>query len=460
MSERSTSPRLVVGEYELDDCIGEGGCAFVHVARKRGVPGFSPFVAVKRLKPALADDRDAVTALVEEARISSRVHHPNVVRTLDVVTDGSDVLLVLELVVGAPLSRLMSRAKKQGKRVPPPVACAVVAGMLRGLAAAHEAREGGELLGLVHRDVSPENVLVDEHGTSKLSDFGIAKARGRLLATAPDVIKGKLRYMAPEYLRGDPIDARADVHAAGVVLWEALTGRAAFADIAGDDAAIVRAVCAGDLAPPSTLADVPGALDRIITKSVTRAPAERYGSARAMLEELESIAPLASSEEVARWVSETAPDELAKLRAAVSVLERDATVIDLVVGGGRREHVSVVPRRDAWPGRHRVLLLAAAIPIAALLVFALMRERDQGGPSGAEPLGASASRTSPRADVTSELGPVDVAPSAMSSANATAVAPHAAGGRPGTRVRTRGKACEPPWTVDEKGIKHYKDECL
>jgi serine/threonine-protein kinase len=455
MAEPSTSSRLVVGEYELHDRIGEGGFAFVHAARKRGVPGFSPIVAVKRLKPALADDRDAVAALVEEVRTSSLVHHPNVVTTLDAVAEGRDVLLVLELVIGASLARLIANAKKRGERAPPPVACAIVAGMLRGLAAAHEARHGGELLGLVHRDVSPENVLVDEHGTAKLSDFGIAKARGRLLATAPDVLKGKLRYMSPEYLRGTTIDARADVHAAGVVLWEVLTGRAAFA---GDDDAVIKAICAAELAPPSTLADTPPSLDRVIAKSVTRTSAERYGSARAMLDELESAAPAATAEEVARWLASTAPDELASLRSAVSVLEREATAVNLVASAAPPKGVAEAPARGAWT-RGRMLLLLCVVPICAGLVFAMTRDRPAGEREGAAPVErtiASASSAPPSPAAPSPAESAAVTPSATT----TVATPRTPAVRAGTRAHGRTKACEPPWTLDEKGIKHYKDECL
>src|SRR3984885_9026799 len=211
--------------YVIGDEIAAGGMATVHLGRMRGGGGFARTVAIKRLHAQYAKDPDFFAMLLDEGRLAASIHHPNVVATLDVVASGDDLFVVMEYLHGAPLNTILRDTVRRGERIPPPVAAAIVAGALRGLHAAHEARDaGGALLGVVHRDVSPQNILVGVDGTARVLDFGIAKARGRAHATATGQIKGKFAYMPPEQLHGEELDRRADVYAAGVVLWESLVG--------------------------------------------------------------------------------------------------------------------------------------------------------------------------------------------------------------------------------------------
>jgi serine/threonine-protein kinase len=202
--------------------------ATVHLGRLLGSVGFSRTVAIKRLHARYAKDPSFVAMLLDEARLAARVSHPNVVQTLDVVEERGELFVVMEYVRGETLSRLQGLSRG-GTRVPPSIAVAVLAGALHGLHAAHEAiDEHGAALGIVHRDVSPQNILVGLDGTPRMLDFGIAKAEGRQESTRDGEIKGKLPYMAPEQLTGGSIDRRVDTYAAAVVLWEALVGRRLF----------------------------------------------------------------------------------------------------------------------------------------------------------------------------------------------------------------------------------------
>src|SRR5215472_8545252 len=200
--------------------------ATVHLGRLRGGGGFARTVAIKRLHPMYAKDPDIVAMLLDEGRLASRIRHPNVVPVLDVIAEGSEVCLVMEYVHGLALSQIV-RAHKGP--VPKRIALSIASGVLHGLQAAHETTdEAGAPLGIVHRDVSPHNVLLGSDGCARVADFGIAKASGRLRETTHHgTIKGKLSYMAPEQLHGE-VDARADVYGASVVLWECLQGRRLF----------------------------------------------------------------------------------------------------------------------------------------------------------------------------------------------------------------------------------------
>jgi serine/threonine-protein kinase len=316
-----TGTTRIVGRYAISTEIAAGGMATVHLGRLLGPAGFARVVAIKRLHAHLAGDPDLVAMLLDEARVAARIRHPNVVPTLDVVATGGELFLVMEYVEGESLSRLL-RAAVAARRGPPPprVVAAVVCGALHGLHAAHEARgENGEPLHVVHRDVSPQNLLVGADGVARVLDFGIAKAVGRSQATRAGVMKGKLGYMAPEQLRFEPVSARTDVYAAAVVLWEALTCARLFA---GEDEQVVRDILAGDAPPPSTLAPgLPEGLDAIVARGMAIDPAARFASAREMALAVERVVGLASPAEVAAWVAEGAADALHRRATLVAELE-------------------------------------------------------------------------------------------------------------------------------------------
>ena len=289
----------IVGRYALCDEIASGGMATVHIGRLLGAAGFSRTVAIKRLHPQFAKDPDFVEMFVDEARLAARVRHPNVVPTLDVVQTEGELFLVMEYVQGESLSHLARHARRSGKLLELPMVVTILVGVLHGLHAAHTARgERGEPLAIVHRDVSPHNVLVGVDGVSRVFDFGVAKARGRLQTTREGQIKGKLAYMAPEQLRGETVGPSTDVYAAGVVLWEACTGRRLFN--AETEVALLKQVLDARVEPPSTLrSELPESLDAIVMKALATDPSERYASAREMALALEQTGLGASATELA-----------------------------------------------------------------------------------------------------------------------------------------------------------------
>ena len=234
MSSQPPAKR-VVGRYEILGEIASGGMATVHYGRLVGPVGFSRLVAIKELHPHFAKDPEFASMLVDEARLAAHIRHPNVVPTLDVVVSAGALLLVMEYVAGASLADLGRASRKAREPIPPSIAVAVVAGVLYGLHAAHEAlNERSEPLSIVHRDVSPQNIVVGSDGVPRVLDFGVAKAASRLVTTRDGKVKGKLAYMSPEQLMNGEVDRRADVYAAAVVLWEALVGARHFeADSSG-----------------------------------------------------------------------------------------------------------------------------------------------------------------------------------------------------------------------------------
>jgi serine/threonine-protein kinase len=294
--------------------IGAGGMATVHLGR--GPDG--EVVAIKRLKPYLAEEPGVVQWFLDEARLSARVRHPNVVATLDVVTHEGEVFLVMEYIEGVSLAFLLrTRSGTAVSPSPPPalkpdLTASIVSGALRGLHAAHEATgEMGEPLNIVHRDVSPQNILVGVDGTARVLDFGVAKALGRQQTTRDGAIKGKLGYMAPEQLSGRGVTRRTDVFAAGIVLWELLTGERLFAR--DDDAVTVTRVLMERVRPPSDVRpDAPRSLDAVVLRALERDPTKRYLSAHEMADALDAAMKPASSAAVGWWVRSIAADELAR----------------------------------------------------------------------------------------------------------------------------------------------------
>jgi serine/threonine-protein kinase len=285
--------------------------ARVYLARMTGTAGFSRLVAIKRMHPELAAEHDVVAMLADEARLTSQIRHSNVVDTIDLVASEGGLSLVLEYVEGEALSFLIRRAQELKESIPRPIALAIIYGVLRGLDAAHEARnEDGEPLGVVHRDVSPQNVLVGIDGVPRIIDFGVAKALGRSSFTKPGEVRGKFAYMAPEQLLGRPVTRQVDIYAAGALLWELLVGRRLFS---GDDP---RTVCAaiirGDVQPPSA-ADptIPAAFDAIIARATAQDLGERYLTARELLADLEGH-ERASDDVVGAWVRRLAAERLAE----------------------------------------------------------------------------------------------------------------------------------------------------
>jgi len=270
----------IIGRYALHGVIASGGMANVHLGRLLGLAGFSRTVAVKRLHANFARDPEFVSMLIDEARVAARIRHPNVVAMLDVVALEGELLLVMEYVHGEALSKLIIAARKAKQRIPQHVLLTIMAGVLDGLHAAHEARnDRGEHIDLVHRDVSPQNIQVGVDGVAKVLDFGIAKAKGRLQDTRDDQLKGRLRYMAPEQLRPHgKVDRRSDIYSASVVLWEALTGKAIFK--AESDWQMAHLIMDGVKRKPSELnPKVHPELDELVMRGLAVREEDRFQTA-------------------------------------------------------------------------------------------------------------------------------------------------------------------------------------
>jgi serine/threonine-protein kinase len=311
---------LRVGRYIVQDRIAAGGMATVHIGRLRGAAGFSRTVAIKRLLPQFACNPVFQSLFVHEARLVARIQHPNVVATLDVVADEGELMLVMDYVPGETLSRLMQAVVSRSGRVPQHIGLAIIRDALCGLHAAHEARDRrGDPLDIVHRDISPQNLMVGSDGVTRVLDFGVAKAATSVEVTREGLVRGKAAYMAPEQLLGTPVTRRADIYAVGVVLWEVLVHARLFPGggrpelSAGGDCRIPS--------PRARGAPIDEALDAIVMRALAPQASERFETAQQMAEQLASRFPLASREEVADWVEAVAGEELRSRAALVARVE-------------------------------------------------------------------------------------------------------------------------------------------
>jgi len=328
-----------LGRYELLGEIGAGGMATVHLGRAVGPAGFERLVAVKVCHPNLREDEELVRMFLDEARLAARIHHPNVVSTID-VGDEESLYLVMEYIEGGSLAQLLAAVGP----LPVGVCLRIVGDVLSGLHAAHEtAGSDGRPLGLVHRDVSPQNVLVGVDGVARLSDFGIARAEARLAVTRQGVFKGKLAYAAPELYPGHVVTRRSDVFAASVVLWEALTGRSLFG--APTQAEVLHALLFRVVPPPSEVRpDLPAALDALVLRGLARDPAERWATAGELADALEATGLAAGRRDVEALVGRALAETLSERRR-------------LLHEGGRAEQVEApsgeaeAPRTGAPTGR-------------------------------------------------------------------------------------------------------------
>lgn len=315
------SHRQRLDRYELVGELASGGMATVFLGRIGGVGGFQRFVAIKRLHPHLAHEQEFIEMFVDEARLAASIHHPNVVPILDIGASEQGYFLVMEYIEGDTLARLLARAAAHAQRLPIPIALRILLDTLAGLHAAHELRgENDALLGLVHRDVSPQNILVGVDGTSRITDFGVAQASSRLTTTRGGQLKGKLAYMAPEQARGQSVDRRADIFAMGTVLWEVLAGRRLFK--ADGDADTLNRVL---FEPIPRLRDVdpsaPAALDAVAAKALERDPDLRYATCAELADAIERAARatrlVASTRDVASYVQQVIGQEVQLQREAV-----------------------------------------------------------------------------------------------------------------------------------------------
>jgi serine/threonine-protein kinase len=272
---------VTLGRYQLLSRLAVGGMADVYLARQGEISGFKTLVVVKKVLPHLAVKPDFINMFLDEARIASMLDHPNVVRITEVGRAGDEYFLAMELVQGKPLASLLQHGEKAKTQLPHNLAALIVAYAAAGLHYAHQLTDAaGNLLGLVHRDVSPQNIMISFEGSVKVIDFGIARALGRLGDTNSGSLKGKLGYMAPEQARGESVDLRADIFSLGVVLWECVAARRLF--LRENELATLRAVVYEPIASPSKYTKVDGVLEAIIMCALDRSPNERFQTAEEM----------------------------------------------------------------------------------------------------------------------------------------------------------------------------------
>ncbi|HEY1692728.1 MAG TPA: serine/threonine-protein kinase [Polyangiaceae bacterium] len=357
MTPAATTP-LIVGRYAVFDRIAAGGMATVHLGRLVGQGGFARTVAIKRLHPQFALDPEFVAMFLDEARLAARIRHPNVVSTVDVVNGEDELFLVMEYIEGEPLSTLLRSARDGGTTVDPALTAGVLVQALHGLHAAHEATNDlGEPLHIVHRDVSPQNVLVGADGIARVIDFGVAKALGKLHTTREGQLKGKLGYLAPEQVLGHPVTRRSDVFAASVVLWEALAGRRLFS--ADSEGQVLKRIMDGAVDPPGAHAKgVPASLDAVVLRGLAKEPSDRFDTALAMADALEAAVTPASTRAVGAWVKEIAAERLAQRARLVASVEGNtpappssssprAQAAPTIPDEGERAHTSISVAADS-----------------------------------------------------------------------------------------------------------------
>ncbi|MDB4997406.1 MAG: serine/threonine protein kinase [Myxococcaceae bacterium] len=473
-----------MGRYAIDAPFAAGGMATVHLGRTKGPMGFSRTVAVKRLLPALAADPGFTARFVDEARLASRVRHVNVVPTLDVVAEDGELLIVMEYVAGLSLARTLAEPGigfgGEGSSLPLPVVTAIVIDVLEGLHAAHSATtESGQKLALVHRDVSPQNVLVGIDGIARVIDFGIATAAERLHLTDDNNVRGKVGYVAPEVFLGDPATFAVDLYGAGVMLWELLAHRRLMTGLSKDF--IERVVLGDHDGPRKYRADVPIALETVVMKALSPAPAQRFADAHAMAIAVQAACPRANSLEVAAWLKSVAAAPLAQHAAdlarfestpaerlshvqpsAIGVVSYDPTVtITELVSDELVAPRTAQPPIAARRPRRRALVLALIASLAATVLVVLAFARHVPDRAAVAP---AASTMAVAADPPhAQPAVIDTAePPPIATARVTSTHRSASKPIPPAHVAASAVAadCKVPFYFDADGVKRYRPECM
>lgn len=397
MVDGSTEVRagLVLGRYELLVPIAAGGMAQVWAARMRGARQFQKIVAVKTMLPKLSDDAQFEQMFLDEASLASQVRHPNAVEILDLGDQEGILYLVMEWIEGVPLNQLMKASKLVGG-IPPKVATRITINACAGLHAAHELKDDkGQYVGLVHRDVSPQNLLVTYDGVTKVVDFGVAKATALGGgATVAGQVKGKVSYMAPEQVNGEGLDRRADVFALGIVLYALTTGKHPFRR--ESEAGTMFAICSPDpVVPPSkVVAEYPPELEFVVLKALEKDRDKRYLTCDEMLRALDGLPShlrASSDADVAEFVSrlmgERRTEQRQRLEAALARAEEGGFSTPNEgqwngrpqFGTGSQE-VSGLPEGMSGHSRNRIVGIAGllALLLSGGILFQAIKSRSDG----------------------------------------------------------------------------------
>jgi serine/threonine protein kinase len=390
-----------LGRYEVLTQLASGGMAGVYVGRAQGVAGFERLVAIKVLHPHLAHEQEFITMFLDEARLAARIRHPNVVATLDISdTEGAGYFLVMDYIEGDHLGALLRESAAKHERLKTRVVARIMIDALIGLGAAHELKdERGRILGLIHRDVSPHNILAGTDGVSRLSDFGVAKAEVRLSSTREGQFKGKLGYMAPEHASNGISDRRSDLFSMGIILWESLAGKRLFRG--ENNAATLNKILSMPIPPPSAIVPSHAPYDAVLARALARPSEQRFESAEEFIEAIELAARdaggIASAREVAETVREYAKEKLGAERARIQKALEEFGYSELTgtplpiprdgsspgvgiahVGSGSGIHAPILrtepnmpAERPAPPSSSKWLFIAAGAVVLVLLLAAV-----------------------------------------------------------------------------------------
>jgi serine/threonine protein kinase len=370
------------GHYTLVRRLANGGMAEVYLAKAESPSGFEKTVAIKRVHPHLTGTEQPQAALAEEAKLAVCLRHPNIVRTFDLGRADDADFIVMEHVEGFDLQHLLDALADQERRLPIAIAVHLVAEVCRGLHYAHTFRDAeGQPMGIVHRDISPQNILLGVSGEVKLTDFGIAKTMTRRSRSTGGVIKGKYYYMSPEQASGEHLDHRSDIFSAGVVLWELLAGRRLH--YAPDVHTLLQAVRAAQIPAPSSLRpSVPTGLDAVVARATARKPDDRFDDAASMAQALERCLdwrPRSALVESLGGLLETIPaPEVVTRPPAPPVVPRtrdratppDAT-LRYALEDGRPTVAGLASPQPSVPGRRWDWLLAAGVALVGVAAWLL-----------------------------------------------------------------------------------------
>jgi len=478
-----------IGRYRVYSELASGGMATVHLGCMLGPAGFSKLVAIKCLHAEFALENEFVAMFLDEARLTSSIHHPNVVASLDVVAEQGELLVVMEYVHGESLAALLRTSRVTGDVPPLAVVTRVVCDALEGLHAAHTASLAGRCLNIVHRDISPQNIMVGADGNTRVLDFGIAQAAVRSQVTASGTVKGKIAYMSPEQLQQRAVDARTDIFAAGVVLWEALTGRRLF--FSPDPRAAADMVLNSPIVAPSAIVpSLPSELDRVVLKALARVPGQRFDSAHDFAEALRAAASEGSRRAVSDWVGRVAKDSLARRLYLLETLEASAihaqaeAVLPIATGSSpfhaafpleegtatrttsTRALTDEAPRSPVarWGPFSAAIVGIAAVAIAWAMIpkaappppFQIAAKKTLAAAPVVERAVAANSALAPPSLPVESL-PLAV-PSSSDAGKRASPKPRAVGAGEARPARTQ--SCTPPYRIDASGVKRVKLQCL
>jgi len=310
------------GKYLLLDRIAVGGMAEIFLARQMGPEGFEKTVVLKRIRPHLGDKKSFVRMFLNEAKLAAQLTHPNIIQIHDLGKVGDSYFIAMEYLFGRDMRRVMPKCDQQGIPFPVVYACKIASQALEGLYYAHQKTDAqGRPLGIVHRDVTPENIFVSFEGGVKVLDFGIAKAANQVEMTRAGEIKGKLSYMSPEQCMGKPLDSRSDIFSLGVVLYEWVTGFKLFHG--ESDVAVLKSITDGKIYRPSYFkADVPEQIEQILMRALEKDPDQRYQTAWEMQYELDRFLAgnefTPSNQHLATFMKQLFADEMETERARLS----------------------------------------------------------------------------------------------------------------------------------------------